>query len=250
MLAVKGTTQNEAVPFTVVDVASSIVNGQSSSMIGFNNASQLSSDAQGISGFNLFEDDNGASRLQRGGATNLENGSDATTGLSWGRWSGTADAVERGTGTVVGQAQNVHFISSQETGPALLPLSGTFNYVKVGNTTPTNQSGVTGTLDAASLTADFTSRQVNVGITATVAGTTLTGTANNLSLFDNAFHDNSNGGGTGSINVNCSGSCGAQASGSITGHFTGNGAVGAGVSYSLESGSTINGVVGFQRVGP
>lgn len=250
MLAFKGTAQNEAVPFTVVDVASTIVNGKSSSIIGFNNASQFNSDAQGTSGFNLFADDNGAARLLRGAATNLENGSNATTGLSWGRWSGTADAVERGTGTVVGQAENVHFISSQETGPALLPLSGTFNYVKIGNTTPTNQSGVTGTLDAASLTADFTARQVNVGITATVAGTTLTGTANNLNLFDNAFHANSNGGGTGTINVSCTGSCGAQNTGSITGHFTGNGAVGAGVSYSLQSGSTINGVVGFQRVGP
>lgn len=249
MLAFTGVQQNEQVPFTIVDVAADFVNSKSTSTIGFNSTSQLTTDGQGISGFNIFPDSgNGSGRIERGTATVVESGSDAATGLSWGRWGNGANVLDQGS--VVGQANNVHFIASQETGPALLPLSGTFSYTKVGNTTPTNQSGITGTLDSATLTADFSARQVNVGVTATVAGTTLTGTASNLPLFDNAFHADSSGGGTGPLNVSCSGTCTAQTNGVITGHFTGNGAVGAGLSYSLNSGSTINGVVAFQRVGP
>lgn len=249
MLAFTGPQQSENVPFTIVDVAADFVNAKSTSTLGFNSTSQLTTDGQGISGFNLFPDSgSGGARIERSTASVLESGSDTATGLSWGRWGNGANVLDQGT--VVGQANNVHFIASSETGPALLPLSGTFSYNKVGYTTPTNQSGITGTLDAATLTADFSARQVNVGVTATVAGTTLTGTANNLPLFDNAFHADSSGGGTGPLNVGCSGTCSTQTNGVITGHFTGNGAVGAGLSYSLGSGTTINGVVAFQRVDP
>lgn len=252
LAALSGPSHNENQSFTQTDVAMLGSDGAGLSALGFSSGSHYSTDSAGVSSFNAWPDFKEAVHLHRGTATVLDSGSDTVSGMSWGRWSGDA-AVQDASGNVIGSASNVHYVNSQETGPALLPLSGSYSYTPVGHTTPTNQNGDTGVLDNATLTANFTTRMVDVDVQATVAGTSLSGSGHNVALFDNAFHASSDGGGTGVLTVTCSGSCGPINAGSITGHFSGNGAVGAGLSYSLGNGNAastptlINGVVAFKR---
>ena len=252
LAALSGPTQGEGLAFIQSDIAMTGSDGNALSTLGISSGSHFSSDAAGVVSLDAWPDFAEAVHLHRGNASVAESGSDAASGMSWGRWSGAAEVYD-GSGTVlIGSASNVHYVNSQESGPALLPLSGSYSYTPVGHTLPTNQDGTTGVLNNATLTANFTTRMVDIDITAKVGSTELTGSGHNVTLFDNAFHASSHGGGTGKLNVSCAGICGAQNTGAITGHFSGNGAIGAGVSYSLgNSGVTvptqINGVVAFQR---
>lgn len=247
-----GPAQNENMGFMLSDVALTSPDGKPLSSLGFSSASQTSSDINGVKGFNIWPDFREIAHLDRGSAIVADSGSHANSGMSWGRWNGTSDIVDINTGAILGTVNNVHYVNSQESGPALLPVSGSYSYTPVGNTSPTNQDGITGVLNNATLTADFTTRLVDVNVMATVAGTSLTANGTGIKLFDNLFHATSNGEGTGMLSVNCGGSCGAANNGAITGHFSGNGALGAGISYSLgttiTTPITINGVVAFERV--
>jgi len=181
-------------------------------------------------------------------------GSDATTGIRWGRWAGgDIDITNRADATIKTQplAGSLHWIAGPaETAAVTLPISGTFNYVRAGNTLPTDNLGNVGVLDSATLTANFTTQTVDVGVQATIAGATLGASASAVPIIQRtAFAA----GPDMPVNlpVSCTGTCGTTHRGTIIGGFTGAGATGAGMIYALEkigaNASVTSGVVAFRR---
>jgi hypothetical protein len=212
-------------------------------------------------------------------ATLLESGFDAATGMRWGRYGAGViavfDRVATGTNPTSGFAphaadvttQNWHTIQGPtQTGPTVLPITGTYTYTNVGGTRPTESTGVVGTLNAATLVADFGAQKVNAGINVSGANTgqTLSAGANGMPIQNGQnFGASRNQAGAGPLNINfCSGaSCSttttipttstAGTSGSILGAFNGTTGQGAGMVYSLNkggvTGTTVTGVVAFKR---
>ncbi len=167
-----------------------------------------------------------------GSATTLDLGFDPDSGISWGRWSaGTATFVDTasGTGSPINlDSRSLHWVSGPDRTDIALPLNGTVNFQLIGNTSPTDNLGNTGTLGAASLNADFsnmtTSTSVNIGINDQVWNASGTGVIQ------------SNGNFTGSMGVTGTDSTGSAftGNGSNAGFFTNN-AQGAGMGYALEA---------------
>ena len=204
-------------------------------------------------------------------ATLLESGRDAATGISWGRYGGGVvaifDRVGGGFGpkTVDLTEQNWHGIFSPlQTGPTVLPTTGTFTYTKVGNTSPTDNLGsAAGTLNAATLVADFAAQTVNAGVNLTVNGQTWAAGANAIPIQNRLYFEagRSQSGG-GNLNICVGTTCGtatiptasnptAGTSGRLSGGFTGTSGQGVGMAYSLNqggiAGTTVSGVAAFKR---
>jgi len=190
-------------------------------------------------------------------ATLTDHGTDATSGISWGRWAGgTFNATDRVTGSVtpVTNADSLHWIAeSAATAATTLPLVGTYTYVNAGGTTPTDNTGVIGTLNSATLTADFTAHTVNMGVNVTVAGATLDAVANNAPIIQRTgFYASSQEppSSTSHLAVTCSGgtACSTTLGGSMFGKFTGANAIGAVMTYGLQNGnSAVSGVAAFHQ---
>lgn len=202
-------------------------------------------------------------------ATLLESGSDAATGISWGRYGGGVVAIFDRIGggftpkTVDLTTQNWHGIFSPlQTGPTALPTTGTFSYTKVGGTSPTDNLGsAAGTLNAATLVADFAAQTVNAGVNLSVNGQTWAAGANAIPIQNRLFFEAGRGAsGGGNLNICVGGTCGTatipalstpNTSGKIIGAFTGNSGQGLGLAYSLNqggiAGTTVSGVAAFKR---
>jgi len=187
---------------------------------------------------------------------NSDSGTDPVSGISWGRWAGgTFNVTDRASGAVtpVTQTGSLHWITEPAANTAVtLPTSGTYTYTNAGGTLPTDSSGNVGTAPAtASLTANFTAQTVNLGVSATVAGTTLNATGTSVPIIQNTvFYASSQepAASTSYLTVGCTGTpCGATG-GVVIGKFTGAGAIGAAMSYGLQNGATtISGVTAFHR---
>ncbi len=203
----------------------------------------------------------------------LESGFDAKTGIRWGRYGGGVVAIfDRvgGTGafssrTVDLSSQNWHFIlSPAQAGPVALPVTGTYTYTNAGGTSPTNNIGsAAGTLNAATLVADFGAQTVNAGVNLTVNGQTWAAGASGIPIQQRVYFEAARGpSGTGNLNICTGAACGAttlptaaantaNTSGRIVGAFTGSSGQGAGVAYSLNqggiAGTTVTGVTAFRR---
>jgi hypothetical protein len=186
-----------------------------------------------------------------GSAQVLDAGSDTTTGLYWGRWSG-------GTATVGGTAvslanRSLHYIfSASQTGPTVLPLTGTAVYEVVGSTKPTDLSGNVGTMNTATLNANFSTRTVDAALNVTIASQTWNATATGMSIYrDMTFSANTGGSPGGGLpaptqlNIGCTPSCSASF-GSLDGFFAGRTGQGAGVQYNINN---ITGAIAFRRRG-
>jgi len=185
-------------------------------------------------------------------------GSDSVSGISWGRWSQPIVAASLATNTTTNfNPPNLHYIAGPaSTQQVQLPVSGTFSYTLAGGTNPTdNLASAPGTLNSASLTADFTNMKVDVSINATVAATTLAATVTGMPIQSDTGFDSSTGT---SLSITCSGTCntgsGSVNTGNIGGIFTGSTGNGAGVAYSLKNaagttstGTVISGVAAFHR---
>jgi FecR protein len=199
-----------------------------------------------------------------GTATLLESGSDPTTGIRWGRYGGgTVGVTDRIGGTSLGTVdltqQNTHFImSAAQSGPTVLPITGTFTYTFAGGTTPTDSNGNVGTpLTAAnaSLTANFSNQTVNATLSnIKVGGNTWGASATGIPISGNVFQAEKKLGGGGNLSVTSS--LGTNTSGQIAGAFTGGTGNGVGMLYSLNSGGniannpaavTVSGVAAFRR---
>ncbi len=222
--------------------------------------SSISSDGSGnLTGFDTvlpspFGDVASPVHLDIGAATLTDTGADADTGITWGRWSGTITATDRGTITPTAQTfdpQNLHFIAGPEmSSPVVLPIAGTLTYQFAGGTLPTDNNGITGTLNSATLSADFTNMTVSTGINATVGTTTFDATSAVTPIesgrYFNATHNDS-------LSIACTGAgSGTTNTGVISGAFYGAHGEGAGAAYSFNTtdggsiNTTISGTAGFK----
>lgn len=229
---------------------------------GYNNSTSVTFDGAGnATQFNADKpfSNGSANTINIGTATAVGMGTDPISGISWGRWQGGNLAItDLATSTVTNPANtNSHWIVGPTmTGPVDLPLSGTFNYVLAGGSAPTDSLGGVGTLNSASLTANFTAQTVSVGLNVTTpnAGNLVASGANipiEQKSFFNAGTANAPSGGAnpGSLTVTCPAGCGtAVLSGHLGGVFVGAGGIGAGVAYGMQKDTVIvNGVAAFHR---
>ena len=199
-----------------------------------------------------------------GAASILDSGVDPTTGIYWGRYAnGNRAIADRITGitTVITDVNGPHYIfTPSQNGPTVLPLTGSATYTLVGNTNPTDNLGHVGTLNSATLAANFTAQTVNTSVNATVAGTNIVGTGANLPIQQGFFFGADKPlSGTGALSMSCSGgSCNPAAmTGHVIGVFTGTTGQGAAMAYSLNTGAAqspsflpgqaISGVAAFKR---
>jgi len=253
-------TPYQAVGYSMFDAqtpAHSLVTGGA-----FNNATRVAKAAGNLTGFDLPAKNNVASvnpALESVSlaatlpATVTNVGTDPVSGISWGRWEGgnitsTSRADPTVTNNVALGASSWHWITGPVmTGPVVLPISGTFNYTLAGGTNPTDHLGNVGTLNSASLQADFTAQKVNVGVDATVNAVNYVATANGLPILNAQFGNNMGSGGTLTATANGSAVTAAQLSGVFTGDHT-KGTGGAALVYGFLNGATVvNGVAAFHQ---
>ncbi len=194
----------------------------------------------------------GHQAYQQGTASMVDNGFDATTGLVWGRWSG-------GTATVGGVSTNLanaslHYIfGPTQNGPVSLPLTGTATYDVVGSTRPTDTQGHTGTLNSATLNANFSQRTVDASVIVGINGQTWTGSAQAVPIYRDQYFSAYGGSGIPGIPrpsvflISCAPNCTPTVpTGSLDGFFTGRTGRGAGVMYNMNN---ISGAIAFSRRG-
>jgi len=247
VLAFSATAQDTAAPYRIVGATgsnlgagtdpSSYVNGE------FNAGTRVTFDAATPPNISAFDSSvSGTSgslavTLTPGTLTTLTDaGTDPTTGISWGRWSGDVVVVtDRATGALLSRVPNpgsLHWIAGPEmTGPVALPTSGVFAYTKVGNTSPTDSLGNVGTLNSATFSANFTAMTVDAHVNATVAGTTLDGLAQGMAIMPRGHFGTE----TGTMTVNCTGTCGTASAGAMGGAFTGPTGNGAALLYHMNT---------------
>jgi hypothetical protein len=194
---------------------------------------------------------NGRTNYAIGSATATDVGFDATTGLSWGRWAGGSATVGGNATSLTDRSMHYIFANSQ-TGPTTLPLTGTAVYDVIGSTRPTDQLGNVGTMNSATLNANFTNRTVDTSVNVTIAGQTWNASANGVPIYrDLTFAANTGRNPIGGLptpvllNITCTPNCGSNFTGSIDGFFTGSTGQGAGLMYNLNR--TISGAVAFRR---
>jgi hypothetical protein len=186
--------------------------------------------------------DTGTMALDSGGA------------VIWGRWHSSlptpqAIAHYADTGTAVSPTfapQDIHYIVGPEmTTPVILPVTGTVAYTIVGSTTPTTDQGITGTLNAASLTAHFDQMTVDVAVNVSVPNIQLDTSASGLPINDVSasftLHEQGPSFGAGALEstpltVTCSGpGCGTTHNGTVAGGFIGPAGEAVAVGYSLNT---------------
>lgn len=194
-------------------------------------------------------------------ATVVDFGTDSVTGISWGRYTqGAMAVVDRVNGSTLNANAdfgpvNHYLLSGQQTGATVLPATGTATYTFVGGTNPTDTTGAIGTLNSATLMADFGAQKVTASVNATAGGRTWTATTPTAVpiLAGVGFEATKSLTGTGNtLSVSCTGSgCQSTVAGQISGVFTGTTGQGAGMSYALNtggvSGITVGGVAAFKR---
>ncbi|MBL0122631.1 MAG: FecR domain-containing protein [Betaproteobacteria bacterium] len=188
----------------------------------------------------------------QGTSTIVDNGFDPTTGLVWGRWSG-------GAATIGGQSANLtnsslHYIfSPTQNGPVSLPLTGTAVYDVVGSTRPTDGAGHTGTMNAATLAANFSARTVDTSVNIGINGQTWNGAATGVPIYRDQYFSAYGGGSIAGVprpsllTITCAPNCTpALPTGSLDGFFTGRTGSGAGVMYNLGGNA---GAIAFAKRG-
>lgn len=193
--------------------------------------------------------------IKIGSAANRDVGSATIAGITvnWGRWEGgNVDIYSRDgavkLGTIDNSGRSIHWLTSSvltsATALTALPLTGTATYTIAGHTNPTDFKGNVGTLNSATLTADFSNAKVNAGINVSFNSPTNTSnwtmTANNMPIRGkDGFEAGTALNGINGIThtTTCSGaSCGTQNIGHIDGVFFGGGQ-GAVVTYGMATGS-------------
>jgi len=261
-----GSTSDVATPYRLVMMSAtdpfSIIDQPA---LGFyaNNPTRMLTDAVGnLTQFDMSQindraksNGNVSATLSSGTSVLTDAGSDPATGIRWGRWAGgSINITDRIDGTSKTQplVGSLHWIAGPaEAGPVTLPVSGTFTYVNAGGTAPTDNRGNVGTLNSATLTANFTAQTVDVGVQTTIAGSTLGGSASAVPIIQRtAFAAGPDM--PANLSVTCTGACGTTHRGTIIGGFSGAGATGAAMMYSLEkvggaNASITSGVAAFRR---
>jgi hypothetical protein len=217
-----------------------------------NRAADVTTQTDAIVGYLANVSGAGVTTVNRGSATSADVGFDPVTGLSWGRWSG-GSATVGGQSVALGNSSVHTIMGAAQRGVTTLPLTGTAEYVAIGNTSPTDANGNVGRLNSANLNANFSNRTVSAGVNFTIANQTWNASANNMpiyrDLYFSAFAGLSTAPGLPTptvLNITCTPNCGQNATGTLDGFFTGRNAQGAGVLYNINS---ITGTVAFRRPG-
>jgi len=229
---------------------------------GYNNDTSVTMDGAGnLTGFRSDGAyGSGVYAVSKGAAIATGLGTDPVSGISWGRWDSASFTSTNVATSAAGitNTGSAHWIASPTlTGPVTLPVSGTYNYVLAGGTAPTDSLGGAGTLNSASLSANFTAQTVTVGINVTtpIAGN-LIATAANIPIEQKSFFSAATAGATGgsgvlgSMTVTCGAGCTGTPQGHLGGVFAGPGGIGAAVLYGFSSSAStnvVNGVAAFHR---
>lgn len=197
----------------------------------------------------------GISRYTIGTAQVVQQGFDPETGLVWGRWTGGVANVTRGTQVdqlnLLGSSLHYIFAGTQ-SGPVSLPLTGTGTYDVIGSTSPTGFNGAVGTFGSATLAANFTNRTVDAAVNISISGQNWAGVGTNMPIYRDQYFSAYSGTPIAGIpnpnplSVSCNPNCGANATGSFDGFFTGRTGQRAGLMYNLGGNS---GVIAFGRRG-
>ena len=191
-----------------------------------------------------------------GTAQVVESGFDPETGMVWGRWANGVVQVTRGNGTdqiFLNNSSSLHYIfAGTQTGPVALPLTGSAVYDVIGNTSPTDANGHIGTLNSASLNANFTNRTVDASVIVGINGQTWTGSASNMPIYRDQYFSAYSGTPIAGVpnptplTIGCTPNCGLNAAGSFDGFFAGRNGQRAGLLYNLGGNQ---GAIAFGRRG-
>jgi hypothetical protein len=178
-----------------------------------------------------------------GTAVNRNAGVDIENSLKWGRWTqGVATRVDDETrlGTNIDLANSsLHWLTAPLT-ETVQVITGSADYVLVGNTDPTDITGAVGILGTASLSANFTAAtvtsNVQLGVANQVWKANGTGTIN-ANLFNGLYNTVTVGGISG----------GAGSFGGVFTNYNTGIPQGAGLTYQLTNGiQKVNGVAIFK----
>lgn len=262
-----GSGQDTTTPYREIGIAGTDFRSPMPSAMALHSvsgATGISSDVAGnLTGFDLLlpeysmtpsGDAESPVRLDIGSARLADTGTDPDSGVIWGRWAGTIDASDRVTGATLSPAfnpENLHFIAGPESSsPVMLPITGTRTYQFSGGTNPTDNYGTIGTLNSATLSADFSNMTVATGINATVGTTTFDASSIATPIeggrYFTATHRDS-------LMITSSGAgAGTTHTGVISGAFYGAHGESAGAAYSFNTtdggsiNTTVSGVAGFK----
>lgn len=169
----------------------------------------------------------------------VEFGNDGTIG--WGRWTNGTATVEENSQTFSAN-QGLHYVVGLPT--AAMPSSGSFSYSLLGATSPTVVSGsyAPGTLNSASLSANFSTLSLLANLSVKIAGSTFNFTNNLGSISGNSFS---------APLISSGGICATGCTGTLTGNFFGTSGERAGLNYSFNGGTfiseTIIGAIALKR---
>ena len=175
--------------------------------------------------------------------------------MVWGRWGGGTAVVTRdgqSANLELGNASLHYIFAGSQSGPVALPLTGTASYTMIGSTSPTNSVGGVGTLNSATLAANFTSRTVDASVNIAIAGQAWTGSANGMPIYRDQYFSAYTGTpipglpNPAPLVIGCTPTCGTNATGSFDGFFTGRTGQRAGLMYNLGGNQ---GAVAFGRPG-
>lgn len=250
-------TPYRMVAISAFDFSAATFNGGMILDGGFNNTSRVTEVAGNVTAFdsglgNYNASFNNSATLAIGTAAASGLGTDPVTGISWGRWDGgSIDITDRTTGVVTPSAlgtSSLHWIATPSmTAPVALPITGTYNYVLAGGTAPTDNLGNVGTLNSASLVANFTAQTVDVGVSVGITNatnpTTLVASGTGIPIQQRTMFDAATGSisAAGMLTATCSGAgcAAAPTQARISGAFTGTNGVGVGMMYGFNNGGAI-----------
>ena len=185
----------------------------------------------------------------------VESGFDPETGMTWGRWGGGAATVSRADNSreLALTQRSLHYIfAGTQSGPVALPLTGTAVYDVIGATSPTDFNGHVGTLNSATLNANFNNRTVDATVNIAIAGQTWNATAAGMPIYRNQYFSAYSGTPIAGLPnpsplvISCTPNCGQGANGSFDGFFAGRTGGRAGMTYNIGNNQ---GAVGFGRRG-
>ncbi len=193
----------------------------------------------------------GGPQGSRGSAMPVIVGSDASAGnLVWGKWidppSGApgAQIVDADYNSFTSTGDRVDWIYGDPTLVTAVSGLGTVTYAPVG----WSLNNGNGTLNSASLTANFMTRQIDLNVNASTSAQV----GNTFQWTGSTQHGVTNTRFQGGLSGTCTGRCGSgvPSSGSFAGFIAGSAGQGAGVAISGGAGTPgegVSGVIGFKR---
>jgi len=176
--------------------------------------------------------------VKRTGGTAAETFMMPDSSIYAGRWVGGTITVTDNNATPLPTISRNLGATSEHWAIMLAPsagyvqtLAGSVTYNKVAATSPTDALGNAGTLNAASLTANFTTQLVNAALNLTIVGKTLDVVASNMAITGAHFSTGTQ------ATATCTGCVGTYYA-NVGGGFAGNAAASAGLNYTLWTGAT------------